>query len=90
MLDAGCWMLDAGCWMLDAGCWVLERVMRGLDGRVESLFSNVSCKACGPMGQPLRPMPAIVDEALKILSSDFERLYSWALASRGLDGRRYA
>jgi len=50
--------------------------MRGGDERTESLFSYVSCEARVPPGHPLRPIRALVDEALVALSPDFDRLYS--------------
>src|SRR5215204_5006870 len=50
--------------------------MRGPDERSDSLFSYVSCEARVPADHPLRPVRAIVDEALEVLSPDFERLYS--------------
>ena len=50
--------------------------MRGSDDRSESLFSYVSCEARVPTGHPLRAIRAIVDEALEVLSADFEGLYA--------------
>ena len=50
--------------------------MRGADERSDSLFSYVSCEARVPADHPLRAVRAIVDEALEVLSADFERLYS--------------
>ncbi len=50
--------------------------MRGGDVRSEGLFSYVSCEARVPMDHPLRPIRAIVDEALVVLSPAFEKLYS--------------
>ena len=50
--------------------------MRGGDVRTDGLFSYVSCEARVPMGHPLRPIRAIVDEALVVLSPEFEKLYS--------------
>lgn len=50
--------------------------MRGSDERSEGLFSYVSCEARVPAEHPLRPIRAIVDEALEVLSPDFERMYS--------------
>src|SRR5260370_40513521 len=50
--------------------------MRGPDERSDGLFSYVSCEARVPGDHPLRPVRAIVDEALEVLSPDFERLYS--------------
>ena len=50
--------------------------MRGSDERSEGLFSYVSCEARVPADHPLRPMRAIVDEALGVLSAEFEALYA--------------
>lgn len=50
--------------------------MRGGDDRTEGLFSYVSCEARVPTDHPLRPIRAIADEALEVLSADFEGLYS--------------
>ena len=50
--------------------------MRGTDDRSEGLFSYVSCEARVPQGHPLRAIRAIVDEALEVLSGDFEAMYS--------------
>jgi transposase len=50
--------------------------MRGSDGRSEGLFSYVSCEARVPTDHPLRPMRAIVDEALEVLSPEFDALYA--------------
>lgn len=50
--------------------------MRGGDIRSEGLFSYVSCEARVPEDRPLRPIRAIVDEALEVLSPEFETLYS--------------
>lgn len=50
--------------------------MRGPDEHTEGLFSYVSCEARVPAGHPLRAIRAIVDEALEVLSPDFDRLYS--------------
>lgn len=50
--------------------------MRGSDERSDELFSYVSCEARVPADHPLRPIRAIVDEALKVLSPCFEGLYS--------------
>lgn len=50
--------------------------MRGSDVRTESLFSYVSCEARVPASHPLRPIRAIVDEVLEVLSVDFEGMYS--------------
>lgn len=50
--------------------------MRGSDERSEGLFSYVSCEARVPAAHPLRPIRALVDEALEVLSPEFEGLYS--------------
>jgi transposase len=50
--------------------------MRGSDERSEGLFSYVSCEARVPADHPLRSIRAIVDEALEVLSAEFERLYA--------------
>jgi transposase len=50
--------------------------MRGGDIQTSGLFSYVSCEARVPDGHPLRAIRAIVDEALEVLSPDFERMYS--------------
>jgi transposase len=50
--------------------------MRGSDERTESLFSYVSCEARVPPDHPLRPIRAIVDEALAVLSGEFATLYA--------------
>jgi hypothetical protein len=42
--------------------------MRGSDEQTASLFSNVSCEARVPSGQPLRLIRPVVDEALEVLS----------------------
>jgi transposase len=50
--------------------------MRGDDVRTEALFSYLSCEARVPKDHPLRPIGAIVDQALTVLSPAFDRLYS--------------
>ena len=50
--------------------------MRGSDDRSEGLFSYVSCEARVPESHPLRPIRAMVDEALEVLSPEFEGLYA--------------
>jgi transposase len=50
--------------------------MRGADAQPGSLFSYVSCEARVPDDHPLRPIRAIVDEALVVLSKRFEALYA--------------
>lgn len=50
--------------------------MRGEDRDSGALFSYVSCEARVPSDHPLRAIRAIVDEALEVLSPEFERIYS--------------
>ena len=50
--------------------------MRGWDAKSEGLFSYVSCEARVPSDHPLRPIRKIVDEALMVLSAEFEKLYA--------------
>lgn len=50
--------------------------MRGEDGQAGSLFSYVSCEARVPSDHPLRLIRAVVDEALDVLSAEFDALYS--------------
>jgi len=50
--------------------------MGGDDVRTESLFSYVSYEAKVPLGHPLRAVRAIVDEALEVLSPEFDGLHS--------------
>src|ERR1700757_4984508 len=50
--------------------------MRGWDTRSDALFSYVSCERRVPKDHPLRPIRQIVDEALRALSPEFERLYA--------------
>ena len=50
--------------------------MRGEDRDSGALFSYVSCEARVPADHPLRVIRAIVDEALEVLSPEFEGLYS--------------
>src|SRR5215469_12349755 len=52
--------------------------MRGTDERSEGLFSYVSCEARVPAAHPLRAIRAIVDEALEVLSCEFEEMYARA------------
>ena len=49
--------------------------MRGSDEQPGYLFSYVSAEARVPPDHPLRPVRRIVDEALRRLSPQFERLY---------------
>ncbi|ESQ85342.1 hypothetical protein ABENE_19010 [Asticcacaulis benevestitus DSM 16100 = ATCC BAA-896] len=50
--------------------------MRGSDIQTAGLFSYVSCEARVPPSHPLRSIRAIVEEALEVLSPDFEAMYS--------------
>jgi len=50
--------------------------MRGDDVRQGSVFSYVSLEQRVPESHPLRPLRAMVDEALVELSPAFEGLYS--------------
>ena len=50
--------------------------MRGGDAKTEALFSYVSCERRVPMDHPLRPIRKIVDDALRALSPEFEKLYA--------------
>jgi len=49
--------------------------MRGSDEQTSSLFSYVSCKARVPSTHPLLRIRAVVDEALDVLSPDFDGIY---------------
>jgi transposase len=50
--------------------------MRGADVHQEGLFSYVSAESRIPKSHPLRPVRAMVDEALGEMSAHFERAYS--------------
>ena len=50
--------------------------MRGSDEQTGALFSYVSCEARVPPEHPLRLIRAVVDEALDVLSPEFDRLYA--------------
>ena len=50
--------------------------MRGEDRQSGALFSYVSCEARVPADHPLRAIRMIVDEALEVLSVEFEGLYA--------------
>jgi len=64
--------------------------MRVSDEQTGSLFSYVSCEARVP-GHPLRLIRAVVDEALDVLSPEFDQLYagvgSPAIAPKSCCGR---
>jgi transposase len=50
--------------------------MRGGDEGRGHLFSYVSCEARVPAEHPLRVIRAVVDEALEVLSAEFDALYA--------------
>jgi hypothetical protein len=50
--------------------------MRGSDEQTGALFSYVSCEARVPADHPLRLIRAVVDEALDVLSPEFDRWYA--------------
>jgi transposase len=50
--------------------------MRGSDEQTGALFSYVSCEARVPPDHPLRLIRAVVDEALDVLSPEFDELYA--------------
>ncbi len=50
--------------------------MRGNDGKQSELFSYVSLESRVPQDHPLRPIRAMVEEALRGLDRDFEDMYS--------------
>ena len=52
--------------------------MRGEDRQTAGMFSYVSCETRVPGDHPLRPIRAIVGEALAALSPQFETLYAKA------------
>ncbi len=54
--------------------------MRGADEQTSSLFSDVSCEARVPLSHPLRRIRAVVDEALDVLSPDFNAMYEVEIA----------
>ena len=50
--------------------------MRGFDDHGEATFAYVSCESRVPPDHPLRIIRAIVDEALKVLSPEFDTMYA--------------
>ena len=50
--------------------------MRGEHRRQETMFSYVAPEARVPERHPLRPIRAMVDQALAALDAEFEALYS--------------
>jgi hypothetical protein len=49
--------------------------MRGDDRQPDSMFSYVSAEQGVPQDHPLRAIRALVDEVLRDMSSEFDRLY---------------
>ena len=56
--------------------------MRGEHRQQETMFSYVAPEARVPERLPLRPIPAMVDQALSALHAEFEALYSHTIAPR--------
>ncbi len=50
--------------------------MRGSDSKQEAMFSHVSPEARVPTNHPLRPIRAMVSEALAQMGGRLEKLYS--------------
>jgi transposase len=50
--------------------------MRGDDQQPDSIFSYVSAEQRVPKGHPLRAIRQLVDDILRELSRDFDRLYA--------------
>lgn len=50
--------------------------MRGFDEDGKAALAYVSCESRVPADHPLRTIRAIVDEALKVLSPEFDALYA--------------
>jgi transposase len=50
--------------------------MRGFDDDGKAAFAYVSCETRVPADHPLRTIRAIVDEALKVLSPEFDAIYA--------------
>jgi hypothetical protein len=55
---------------------MFQKVMRGTDTQQSSMFSYLSPEERVPVKHPLRPIRLMVDDALKVLSPSFSRLYS--------------
>jgi transposase len=55
---------------------MFQNVMRGTDTQQSSMFSYLSPEERVPVKHPLRPIRLMVDDALKVLSPSFSRLYS--------------
>jgi transposase len=52
--------------------------MRGSDEQMSSLFNYESCEARVPLLRPLRRVRAVVDEAIEVLSPEFDGMYAQA------------
>src|SRR5512142_1775177 len=50
--------------------------MRGEDRKQSGMFSYISSEERVPKGHPLRAIRAMTDEALDVLSGEFEKLYA--------------
>jgi transposase len=50
--------------------------MRGTDSQQQAMFSYVSTERRVPKNHPLRPIRAMVNQALREMSEDFDRMYS--------------
>jgi len=50
--------------------------MRGTDNQSAAMISYLSCETWVHADHPLRAIRMIVDEALEVLSPEFERLYA--------------
>ena len=53
-----------------------DLAMRGGDARTEALFPYLSCEAQVPKEHPLRPIRALVDQALSVLSPASTNLFT--------------
>ena len=57
--------------------------MRGDDNQQEGIFSYISPEKRVPADHPLRPIRKMVDEILKEMSPQFQKLYSDSKDCRG-------
>lgn len=62
--------------MIRGACKGGGRECEGPTNKPGSLFSYMSCEARVPPGHPLRLIRAVVDEALDVLSLEFDQLYA--------------
>jgi transposase len=53
-----------------------DNVMRGLDGKMAKVFFYSSLDSFVPKDHSLRPIRAVVDQALADLCPDFTKMYS--------------